>query len=78
MSTHINYNQPLFIGAGTFFCIYIYNQITQKPNEKNDNSYLLKISIITSVVALVIMNSHLHTAQSGIPCEKSIMTNFDK
>ena len=77
MSTHTNYNQPLFIGIGTFLGIYLYNQITQKPSEKNDVTYLSKVAIFSSIVALVVMNSPLDSIQSGIPCEKSIMTKFD-
>ena len=78
MSENTNYNQPVFIGVGTFLGIYLYNQITQKPKEKSDFSYLFKIAIISSVVALLVMNSPLHSVQSGIPSETGIMTNFDK
>ena len=40
----------ILIGMGTFAGLSLYNRFTQDPEEINSNSYLLKASIISSII----------------------------
>ena len=43
----------IFVGMGTFAGLSIYNKFTQDIEEINSNKYLLKASVISSIVVLI-------------------------